>query len=96
MHRKVKTLEAVEVKDALGAHGPKLAPAEEQLLRMTHGAGLRSRTDALPRKSDDPAVRARLEAMELELLQKWRAHLGGASPAATKKDKIVRVLKKKT
>jgi hypothetical protein len=90
MQKKARTLEAVEVKEALQAHGQKLRSHEEQLLRMTQGAGLPARS-ILPRKSDDPAVRAKLEAMELELLGKWKAHMAGA----TRKDRIVRALKKK-
>ena len=92
MQRKVRTLEAVEVKEGLEAHGRALSTRQELLLRMTRGAGLKSRTALLPRKSDDPAVVARLQAMELELFKKWRAHLA----SGTRKDKIVRALKKKT
>jgi hypothetical protein len=104
MERKVSgstTVTAKEVKVAL-EKARTLAPEEEKVLRMRHGAGAASKSAPLPRaagQSDE------LLLIEMQLMKAMRERTGQTKTASNKpqtaasakatKEKIVRALKKK-
>lgn len=107
MERKVSgstTVTSKELKVAL-EKARTLAPEEEKVLRMRHGAGT-SKTAPLPRAAGDNAeLGDELLLIEMQLMKAMRERTGqsktatnkpkAAATASATKQKIVRALKKK-
>ncbi len=66
------TVTTSDVREALKRPSPRLAPEQEKVLRMRHGAAA-PRTLVLERVGQDhPDAREKLLGIELELLRQWR------------------------
>lgn len=108
MERKVSgstTVTAKEVKVAL-EKARTLAPEEEKVLRMRHGAGAASKSAPLPRAAgQNEELGDELLLIEMQLMKAMRERTGQTKTANNKpqtaasakatKEKIVRALKKK-
>ena len=108
MERKVSgstTVTAKEVKVAL-EKARTLAPEEEKVLRMRHGAGAASKSAPLPRAAgNNEELGDELLLIEMQLMKAMRERTGqtrsASKPKATTtaanatKEKIVRALRKK-
>ena len=108
MERKVSgstTVTAKEVKVAL-EKARTLAPEEEKVLRMRHGAGAPSKSAPLPRAAGENAeLGDELLLIEMQLMKAMRERMGTSKTATNKapaaasgkatKAKIVSALKKK-
>lgn len=107
MERKVSgstTVTSKEIKVAL-EKARTLAPEEEKVLRMRHGAGASSKSAPLPRAAgDNQELGDELLLIEMQLMKAMRERTGqtktaskpkAAVTASATKEKIVRALKKK-
>jgi hypothetical protein len=108
MERKVSgstTVTAKEIKVAL-EKARTLAPEEEKVLRMRHGAGAASKSAPLPRAAgQNEELGDELLLIEMQLMKAMRERTGQVKTASNKpqtaasakatKEKIVRALKKK-
>ena len=108
MERKVSgstTVTSKEIKVAL-EKARTLAPEEEKVLRMRHGAGASSKSAPLPRAAgDNEELGDELMLIEMQLMKAMRERMGQAKTATNKpkaaatasatKQKIVRALKNK-
>jgi hypothetical protein len=90
------TITSTEVRELLRTAAQRLSAREEKALRMREGVSL-DRTMPLPRRGqNNPAARAELAALEIELKRKLadRAAAQTQGVRTKEKDKIIRALKR--
>jgi len=91
--RRVAVREA-SVRDALKGGARELESEEERVLRVLHGVGAEPDLP-LEAKASGEALES-LRRLELELFQRYRAHLDRPRPQPSEtKDRIVRALRRK-
>ncbi len=107
MERKVSsstTVTSEEIKASLESKARTLAPEEEKVLRMRHGAGASSKSAPLPRAAgDNEELGDELLFIEMQLMKAMRARMAQAKTASKPEAKastattakIVSALKKK-